>query len=144
VFTSHEFSKLKWGEYGRMRYGPCNGKLQFRGLQPISYLIYSILSVALSRCRYCRTDGNNLICSQCFTGGKYCMADSKKTGILNDISCSVPSYLRIYIRALQEGGLLNAIRVVLLMRVRTQGIIPNILFFYRISRGSHIKYIKYQ
>jgi rhamnosyltransferase len=63
---------------------------------------------------------------------------------LNDISCSVPSYLLIYIRALQEGGLLNAIRVVLLMRIRTQGIIPNILFFFRIARGSHIKYIKYQ
>lgn len=63
---------------------------------------------------------------------------------LNDISCPVPSYLRIYIRALQEGGLLSAIRVVLFMRIRTQGIIPNILFFFRISRGSYIKYIKYQ
>jgi glycosyltransferase involved in cell wall biosynthesis len=63
---------------------------------------------------------------------------------LNEISCPVPSYLRIYIRALKEGGLLNAIRVVLLIRVRHQGVIPNIFFFYRISRGSHIKYIKYQ
>jgi len=60
---------------------------------------------------------------------------------LNELSCEVPSFLDKYIHALQIGGIINAYIVLCSIKVRTQGIIPNLLFFYRIARGQHIKYL---
>ncbi len=60
---------------------------------------------------------------------------------LNNLSCEVPTFIDSYINALQKGGILNAFTVLFSIKVRTQGFIPNLLFFYRIARGQHIKFI---
>ena len=61
---------------------------------------------------------------------------------LRGLPCDVPPYLSSYINALQNGGILNAFRVMFSIKVRQPGFIPNLLDFYIISKRSHIKYIK--
>jgi len=60
---------------------------------------------------------------------------------LRHLSLEIPPYFPLYINALQKGGIVNAFKVLFLMRIRTQGLLPNIRFFYRIARGRHIKFI---
>lgn len=57
---------------------------------------------------------------------------------LEDLSCTEHPFLGPYIDALRNGGTLNAVRVLFLMRVRTQGLLPNLRFFYRIARGQYV------
>ena len=61
---------------------------------------------------------------------------------LSDLSYEVPPILSSYIDALQRGGILNAFRIMFLLKVRQQGFMPNLFDFYFIARKIHLKYIK--
>jgi len=56
---------------------------------------------------------------------------------LNATYCGAPAYLRAYIDSLKHGGLANAFKIVFLLKIHTQGFVPNVLFFYRIARGRY-------
>lgn len=60
---------------------------------------------------------------------------------LTCLSGEIPPYLSTYIWALEKGGIINTLRV-MLSRVRHPDLVHNVLFLYRIAKGRHIKYIK--
>lgn len=76
-------------------------------------------------------------------------ADTVLLGLLNqanelqkrsiDLYDEAPPYLISYINALQQGGIVNAFRILFSLKVGTQGFIPNTLFFYRIAMGRYKK-----
>lgn len=59
---------------------------------------------------------------------------------LSDLSCDEHPYLASYIEAFQKGGILNAFLIIFLIKVRTQGFLPNLRFYYRISRRQYARH----